>query len=750
MTVSAVSQPLLRVRTPKRVAGAQKLARPRTGFSKICISRTISTAAALITAVLAARARLGLLRNCRPMTAPWEAVSSKLPVQTVVDSTPAMAGSVSASHDYTDDLIRYTPIPTVILDAALLVRQVSDTYVAVSGASDRAHLVGCHADALFDKTVFFPAHASAHKVLRIARDTARVQQLKHFTDVGTAWTVRAIPILRHDSLCYMQMEFLDSTEETRRQLELEERLYVNDTFRILVETVKDYAIFMLDPNGNVATWNAGAQAFKGYKPSDIIGKHFSSFYGQEDRDSGKPERELRDALRDGRVEDEGWRYRSDGSRFWANVIISPIYKDGVLLGFSKVTRDLTERRKSEKQLISAYEEASKLKSEFLANMSHEIRTPMHGMLSALTLLLDTKLDENQLDLANVIQESGDVLLSVINDILDYSKLASGSFSVSNDIISVADIIQSVYRSHLRCGKPGVKLENYIDPKLPKAAEGDSLRYRQIIQNFLSNATKFTDEGYVRIIAKLDAEDGEHFMIRTEVIDTGIGVSLTSTQQLFTPFTQFDTSATKRYQGTGLGLSICKSLAELMGGEIGYTPNPEGRGSVFWFTAKLKKCKQSKAVEMLSEEMEALKSPSSIQEDPMEEIKKIAVGKRLLLAEDNFINRKVMLRMLAGLGFESVDMAKDGEEAVAKASHEPPSYDLVLMDISMPVLDGVSATKELREKGATFPIVAMTANALKGQAETYIAKGMDGYIAKPVDRNLLIKTLLKCLKQDGEG
>jgi osomolarity two-component system sensor histidine kinase TcsA len=683
------------------------------------------------------------------MAAPWEAVSPKLPVQTAVDFRPA-TGSVSTSYNYADDLIRYTPIPTVILDAALLVRAVSDSYVTVSGASDRAHIVGRHADALFDKTVTFPAHASAHKVLRIARDTARVQQLKHFTDVGTAWTVRAIPILRHDSLCYIQMEFLDSTEEMRRQLELEERLYVNDTFRILVETVKDYAIFMLDPNGNVATWNAGAQAFKGYKPRDIIGKHFSSFYGQEDRDSGKPERELRDALRDGRVEDEGWRYRSDGSRFWANVIITPIYKDGVLLGFSKVTRDLTERRKTEQQLISAYEEASKLKSEFLANMSHEIRTPMHGMLSALTLLLDTKLDDNQLDLANVIQESGDVLLSVINDILDYSKLASGSFSVSNDIISVADIIQSVYRAHVRCCKPGVKLENHIDPKLPKAAEGDSLRYRQIVQNFLSNATKFTDDGYVRILATLDEEDGEHFMIRTKVIDTGIGVSPASTQQLFTPFTQFDNSATKRYQGTGLGLSICKSLAELMGGKIGYIPNPEGRGSVFWFTAKLKRCKQSDAVNMLSEEMEALKAPFSAQEDPMEQIRKAAVGKRLLLAEDNFINRKVMLRMLAGLGFESVDMAKDGKEAVTKASHDPSPYDLVLMDISMPVLDGVSATKELRDKGSTVPIVAMTANALKGQAETYIAKGMDGYIAKPVDRNLLIKTLLKCLKQDGEG
>jgi osomolarity two-component system sensor histidine kinase TcsA len=351
------------------------------------------------------------------MAESWDVESPKLPVQTVDNLPPTAPSSDASFHGYADDLIRYTPIPTIILDAALSVRQVSDSYVAVSGASDRSRLVGRHADAVLDKTTFL-AHASAHKVLRIARDTARVQQLKHFTDVGTAWTVRAIPIFRHDSLCYMQMEFLDTTEELRRQLELEERLYVNDTFRILVETVKDYAIFMLDPNGNVATWNAGAQAFKGYKPSDIIGKHFSSFYGQEDRNSGKPERELRDALREGRVEDEGWRYRSDGSRFWANVIISPIYKDGALLGFSKVTRDLTDRRKAEQQLITAYEEASKLKSEFLANMSHEIRTPMHGMLSALTLLLDTKLDANQLDLANVIQESGEVLLSVINDILD--------------------------------------------------------------------------------------------------------------------------------------------------------------------------------------------------------------------------------------------------------------------------------------------------------------------------------------------
>jgi osomolarity two-component system, sensor histidine kinase TcsA len=192
-------------------------------------------------------------------------------------------------------------------------------------------------------------------------------------------------------------------------------------------------------------------------------------------------------------------------------------------------------------------------------VSHEIRTPMHGMLSALTLLLDTKLDAPQLELAKVIEESGEVLLQVINDILDYSKLASGSFSISADIINVADIIQSVYRNYQKCCKPGTTLEHSLDSRLPVAAEGDSLRYRQIIQNFVSNGTKFTEQGYVKIKASLQDETDDSYVILTEVVDTGIGVPASVSSALFTPFTQFDNSATKRYKGTGLGLSICKSL-----------------------------------------------------------------------------------------------------------------------------------------------------------------------------------------------
>ncbi|KAL6708214.1 hypothetical protein ACN47E_003398 [Coniothyrium glycines] len=663
--------------------------------------------------------------------------------------SPGTSGVECDINRLVHDIFDFTPVPTVVLDASLTVRHVSASYGTVSGACDHVTFVGSSADSFFGRRGAFSAFVSAAHLARCAQERRSVQQFKSL-DAGRAWEIRAVPIIRHGCLRCIHMEFFDITREHQRQLELEESLYANETFRILVETVKDYAIFMLDPRGYVATWNAGAQAFKGYTKSEIVGKHFSNFYGQEDRENDKPGRELKDALRDGRCEDEGWRYRKDGSRFWANVVITPVYKDDVLLGFSKVTRDLTERRKAENSLIAAYEESSKLKSEFLANMSHEIRTPMHGMLAALTLLKDTKLNHNQLELAGIMKESGDVLLHVINDILDYSKLASGNFTVSRDLINVAEIIQSVFRAHQACHAQQVRLESVLDPRLPKAVEGDAVRYKQIVQNLLSNASKFTEEGYIRIASRPYAEEEEYITILSEVIDSGIGVPANGASSLFTPFTQFDNSATKRYKGTGLGLSICKSLAELMGGQIGFHPNSEGRGSIFWFTAKLKKCKHMETVSMLIGDGEGSALPSPTLIDPLETVRRFAAGKRLLLAEDNVINQKIMLKMLNGLGFIEVDTAVDGREAVDKAAPGANPYDLILMDVNMPVQDGVSATKELREKGSHTPIIAMTANALKGQAEGYLAKGMTAYVPKPVDRTLFAKVLAKHLKLSEHG
>ncbi|KAJ4004660.1 hypothetical protein NW761_015258 [Fusarium oxysporum] len=341
-------------------------------------------------------------------------------------------------------------------------------------------------------------------------------------------------------------------------------LPIDDAFRILVQAVKDYAIFLLDTRGNVMSWNTGAELSKGYKKEEIIGKHFSTFYSEEDIRSRKPERELEICLREGRVEDEGWRYRKDGSRFWANVVITAIYKNDIHVGFGKVTRNLTERKEAELRLIAAYEESTKLKNDFLANISHEIRTPMHGVLSACSLLLDSRLTEEQRETANMIDESGHVLLRIINDILDYSKIAAGSFSIENDKVDIASVVTSVVRSVQTTVQPGVSLRLNLSPNLPKWAEGDPLRCRQVVENIVSNAAKFTEQGYILVSVSLLAEDVATYTILTEVYDTGHGVTQDDAQKLFKPFTQLDTPHQKRRQGTGLGLSIAKSIAELLG------------------------------------------------------------------------------------------------------------------------------------------------------------------------------------------
>ncbi|KAL5396993.1 hypothetical protein PMIN03_007197 [Paraphaeosphaeria minitans] len=648
------------------------------------------------------------------------------------------------NHHLVLDILRFTPIPTFVLDNSLHVTHVSDSYCSVSSIHPREQLLGTHIDELSAKATI-PSNPLSRRGIRAARGTNEPSIFYESID-DRIWTLRTVPIVRNGTIRCFLMEVQDTTEAHQKQLELEAQLYTNETFKILVDTISDYAIFMLSPQGNVATWNAGAQAFKGYTKSEIIGKHFSNFYSKEDRDNDKPARELRDALKNGACEDEGWRIRKDGSRFWANVVITPVYKAGELLGFSKVTRDLSERKKAESNLIAAYEEASQLKSEFLANMSHEIRTPMHGMLSALTLLLDTQLNPEQLDLAHIIQESGEVLLHVINDILDYSKLASGSFSISHDIINVPEILSSVFRTHHKSTKPGITLEKHIDPLIPIAAEGDGFRFRQIVENLVSNASKFTEQGCIRLQATQQHEDDTKHTVLIEVIDTGIGVPLIASKSLFTPFNQFDNSATKRYKGTGLGLSICKSLVELMGGRIGFRPNPEGTGSVFWFTAQLKRIEHSKQLELIQDRLNNI--PLSTSPTPaLDRLRLLANERSVLLAEDNAINRKVMIKILVGLGFNHVDIATDGNEAVFMATNAKPPFGLILMDVSMPFLDGVQATKQIRAAGLDVPIVAMTANALKGQAESYIAKGMTGYIAKPVDRKLLVGLLLRCLEQE---
>ncbi|KAK4456560.1 hypothetical protein QBC42DRAFT_301916 [Cladorrhinum samala] len=582
---------------------------------------------------------------------------------------------------------------------------------------------------------------------RAERTTRRIN-----TQKLSSWRARVIPVFKGDELLAIVLEW---SKGPITELSLSEGdvakpgLSINEAFRILVQAVKDYAIFLLDTKGRIATWNTGAQLLKGYTQEEIVGQHFSIFYGKDDLENKKPEMELEICMRDGRVEDEGWRYRKDGSRFWANVVITAVYKDGVHVGFGKVTRDLTERKSAESRLIAAYEESEKLKSDFLANMSHEIRTPMHGMLSACALLLDTPLTRGQRDIVGIMDESGQVLLSVINDILDYSKLASGSFSIHSDIVGITSIVTSVVRSVQTTLPPTVYFELFLAPDLPKSVQGDPLRYRQILQNIVGNAAKFTDKGNIRVRVSVEHTDHESFLVLTEVTDTGIGIPEAAAAGLFTPFTQFDATSTKRYKGTGLGLSIAKSLTELMGGRIGYRPNPERQGSVFWFTARFKKIKSLQQIQdwkskSLEKAGTILSLPDSGVAQLQSQLQSVATLKSLLLVEDNIINQKVMLGLLRSLGFKNTALASNGAEAVGMVTSKPAAYDLVLMDISMPVMDGNEASTRIRDAGIRVPIVAMTAYALKGDKERCLECGMNDYIPKPVDKKQLIKTLARWL------
>ncbi|KAJ5318358.1 hypothetical protein N7476_004778 [Penicillium atrosanguineum] len=641
-------------------------------------------------------------------------------------------------------IYRYSPVPTLILDKDLCVVEVSDSHCAFSGQSRDVLLGTCACDV--------PAHSipapdtpTLYGALRAAITLKDVQVMEkiHVNGEDSTYQLRITPIFEESYLIYVVLEAQNIPKNHWVASDVQ-HAYMNETFKILVDTVKDYAIFMLDTRGNITTWNSGAAILKGYSPSEIIGKHFSIFYSPEDRDIDKPGRGLSRALQAGRMEDEGWRYGQDGSRFWANVMITPIYQLGHHVGFVKVTRDLTERKAAEARMVAAFEESSKMKTDFLANMSHEIRTPMNGMQLALTMLKDTGLNGQQLEYASIIDDSTSVLLQVINDILDYSKLSSGSFSLHSDVVNIKSILDAVMRNSQSLLRPGVKLTCSIPPGFPAAVRGDPLRYRQVVQNMLGNAVKFTESGYIRLSTtfSLDESDPQAYIITTEFADSGVGISDSAINTLFTPFTQFPDSAGQMYdsagqmyQGTGLGLSICKSLAELMGGTVGYRLGLQGKGSVFWFTVRM--CRTD--IEYSNKPaMPSINDPK----DLLNRVREIAPHKHVLLVEDNIVNQMVMLKLLQTLAFERIDIAGDGAEAVRRVKQTPLSYSVILMDINMPVLNGLEAASQIRGMGVDVPILALTANALKGDMETYVAKGMNDYIEKPVHRNHLLQVLWK--------
>src|SRR3954468_18228336 len=368
------------------------------------------------------------------------------------------------------------------------------------------------------------------------------------------------------------------TESTRALSETERR------FRLMVESVVDYAIFMLDREGRVTSWNAGAQRILGYPVEEILGQRLSLFYPAEERDAGKPQIELQVAEAEGRFEEEAWRVRRDGSTFWANVVVTAVRDDtGALLGFAKVVRDLTERNRVEAELVRAKvsaEKANEAKSQFLANMSHELRTPLNSLLILARLLADNvggNLNPKQVQFAQTIYASGMDLLSVINDLLDLAKIEAGGATALNIAPArLGELREDLERAFRQVAQDkGLQFAITLDPSLPAAIRTDMTRLKQVLKNLLANAFKFTRQGRV----SLGITPAEGKRIAFAVVDTGIGIPPEKQKIIFEAFQQADGSTARQYGGTGLGLSISRELTRLLGGEIRVASEP-GKGSSF--------------------------------------------------------------------------------------------------------------------------------------------------------------------------
>ncbi len=439
---------------------------------------------------------------------------------------------------------------------------------------------------------------------------------------------------------------------------------------------------------------------------------------------------------------DGTFYEMESTKF-------PVYgSDGEILGVGGIVTDVTEAKERQKELSRAKlraereaeradaaatdaESANQAKSDFLASMSHEIRTPMNGVLGMVGVLLNSELSHEQLQQVQTIKSSGDALLMLLNDILDLSKIEAGQVELEIldfDLQGLLDSVTALWEPQLE-GK-GLTLSVDIAADVVPVLKADLARVRQILFNLIGNAAKFTEEGGVAVAVSQRRLAEDALELRFAVTDTGIGIDLAGQSRLFAKFSQADGSMTRKYGGTGLGLAICKELTALLGGEIGVDSVP-GQGATFWFTTR---CAPGDA--------DGIDSKIWTYEAASDEVSETHRPLRILAAEDNHVNQVVLTAMLSETR-HTIDMVGNGGEAVSAVMRVP--YDLVLMDIQMPEMDGVTATGKIRglqgEVGR-IPIIALTANAMKGDRERYVEAGMTDYLSKPINPRELFALIAK--------
>jgi len=485
----------------------------------------------------------------------------------------------------------------------------------------------------------------------------------------------------------------------------------HDRYEQLLSGIKDYAIYMLDPQGKVMTWNTPAQKIKGYAADEIIGKHFSCFYSEEEQAQGKPAQELEIALKSGRYEEEGPRRRKDGSQFWANVIIRPIYDgSGQLMGFAKVVRDITERKEVERRV-----------SEFYSMISHELRTPLTSIRGTLSLmeggLLGTLSQQGQ-QLTHTAHSEADRLSRLINDILDIRKIEAGMLKPRIKELLPSEIVAASIQSMERAAnQASIKLISQVNTS--DRILGDRDRIIQVLTNLISNAIKFSPAG-AEVLVQVENVTAD--IVRLSVIDKGAGIPKWQTDKLFVEFQQLDSSDARPKEGTGLGLAISKAIVEQHSGRIG-VKSAVGEGSTFWFELPCQK-----AVLIIN------KTPD--------------LGYKILLVEDDCDLRAWLGEMLAGEGFgvDEVGSLKEAEKYLAAE----PSVDVILLDILLPDGNGLNLLHKLRQSAKTENIPVIVLSGRDPSLGMYAHPLLIDWVRKPVDQQRLLGALKLAVRVRAPG
>ena len=555
-------------------------------------------------------------------------------------------------------------------------------------------------------------------VFKASRGIEDIYELTYIRKDGSRFpAIVSVTALRDAQETIIGYLLIGTDNSARKRIE-EQLRWTEESFRLMVESVTDCAIVMLDPEGCVVSWNAGAQRIIGYSAEEIVNKHLSRFYLDADVESGKPQRDLDVATAEGRCQAEGWRTRKDGSRFWANVVTTAIRDQaGTLRGFAKLTRDLTERRQVEADLTNAKaaaETANLAKSDFLSGMSHELRTPLNAILGFGQLMESDSPPPSPAQKASIEQilHAGWYLLDLINEILDLALIESGKLSLSPEPMSLRDVmLECKTMIEPQATKRGIHM-TFPEFDGPYFIDADRTRVKQILINLFSNAIKYNKEdGTVVVGCTASTRD----RVRVTVTDSGAGLPPDKLVQLFQPFNRLGQQA--NIEGTGIGLVVTKRLVELMGGAIG-VKSTVGTGSVFWFELV------STAAPGLPDEVEAPKSvePGS----PGDELLRT-----VLYVEDNPANLQLVEQLIARRPGMRLLAAADADTGVEIARMRQP--DVILMDINLPGISGIEALAILRRDPTTasIPVVALSANAIPRDIEKGLEAGFCRYLTKPI-------------------